>query len=108
MIVLLSCSISWCKANSIDFSTGELKDSVTISYDALRVANSKMVELIYQKEINDSLKSIIRNNDIIIKVYNNKVIELNKEIKKTNKKNKTIKFVGLVITLLLSIGIIVK
>lgn len=38
-----------------------------VSYDALRIANAKMVELDYEKEINKNLKEIIYNDSIIIK-----------------------------------------
>ena len=70
MTVLLSYSTSWCQNdNTISSSTGGLtakSDSVLIAYDDLRKANAKMVELKYEKEINDSLRSIIKNNEIII------------------------------------------
>ena len=73
MIVLLSCSTSWCQNdNATISSTGELTashDSVLIAFDDLRKANAKMVELKYEKEINDSLRSIIKNDDIIMREY---------------------------------------
>ena len=84
MIVLLSCSTSWCQNdNATISSTGELNnriDSVLISFDDLRKANAKMVELKYQKEINDSLCSIIKNDDTIMREYNRNVDALKKQI----------------------------
>ena len=89
MIVLLSCSTSWSKNNSNTISsTGELTatpDSVLISFDDLRKANAKMVELKYQKEINDSLRSIIKNDDAIMREYSRNVDALKKQIKQVKR-----------------------
>ena len=89
MIVLLSCSTSWCQNdNATISSTGELPatpDSVLISFDDLRKANAKMVELKYQKEINDSLRSIIKNDDIIMREYSRNVDALKKQVKQTKR-----------------------
>ena len=84
MIVLLSCSTSWCQNdNATISSTGELTaspDSVLIAFDDLRKANAKMVELKYEKEINDSLRSIIKNDDAIMREYSRNVDALKKQV----------------------------
>lgn len=83
MIVLLSCSISLSGNNPI-LPTGEVvttNDSVMISYDDLRIVNSKLIELNYQKEINTNLRTIIANDSIIIKKH----IELNDKVNKDYK-----------------------
>lgn len=89
MIVLLSCSTSWCQNDNATIpSTGELPaapDSVLISFDDLRKANAKMVELKYQKEINDSLRSIIKNDDIIMREYSRNVDALKKQVKQVKR-----------------------
>ena len=89
MIVLLNCSTSWCQNNSATISsTGELTarhDSVLIAFDDLRKANAKMVELKYQKEINDSLRSIIKNDDLIMREYSRNVDTLKKQIKQVKR-----------------------
>ena len=89
MIVLLSCSTSWCQNdNATISSTGELTatpDSVLIAFDDLRKANAKMVELKYQKEINDSLRSIIKNDDIIMQEYSRNVNALKKQVKQVKR-----------------------
>ena len=89
MIVLLSCSTSWCQNDNATIpSTGELTatpDSVLISFDDLRKANAKMVELKYEKEINDSLRSIIKNDDIIMREYSRNVDALKKQVKQTKR-----------------------
>ena len=88
-IVLLSCSISWCQNdNATISSTGELTaspDSVLIAFDDLRKANAKMVELKYEKEINDSLRSIIKNDDIIMRKYSSNVDALKKQVKQVKR-----------------------
>ena len=88
-IVLLSCSTSWCQNDNATIpSTGELTatpDSVLISFDDLRKANAKMVELKYQKEINDSLRSIIKNDDIIMREYSRNVDALKKQVKQVKR-----------------------
>ena len=112
MIVLLSCSISWSRnENNQILSTGELthsSDSVLVSYEDLRKANAKMVELKYQKEINDSLMSIIANDGIIRREYDNNINVLKKQIKQENRKYKIAVGGGLLATLSLVVMLIVK
>ena len=89
MIVLLSCSTSWCRNdNATISSTGELSttpDSVLVSFDDLRKANAKMVELKYQKEINDSLRSIIKNDDVIMREYKRNADALKEQVKQVKR-----------------------
>ena len=93
MIVLLGCSINLLASNrdmdATHLSTGgvvvqnaSVKDSVLVSYDDLRLANSKLVELDYEKKINTTLRSIIVNDSIIIQHYKNSNSLLNKSYKK--------------------------
>lgn len=65
-------------------STGELKqrDSVAIAIDDIRIVNSKLIELEYQKEINIKLKQVISNDSIIIQDYKLLNDNLDKDIKK--------------------------
>lgn len=87
-IVLLGYSTNLYASNPIDslnLSTGEvfvLEDSVLISYNDLRIVNSKLIQLDYEQQINAKLRTIIKNDSIIIKDY--KV--LNNRISKTCKK----------------------
>lgn len=100
MIALLSYSTSWCQSNVSLSSTGEQcgkSDSVLISYDDIRVVNSKLIQLKYEKEINDSLRVIIKNDDKIIKEYNNNIKSLNANINKTIKQRNIIGLGGLII-----------
>lgn len=64
-----------------DSLTGELQnfqDSVSISYDDLRIVNSKLIELKYTKIENSKLKTVVNTDSIII----NKYIDINKNINK--------------------------
>lgn len=112
MIVLLSCSTSWCQnENNAIPSTGELTatpDSVLISFDDLRKANAKMVELKYEKEINDSLRSIIVNDDKIIREYSSYSDALKKQILQAKKQRNIAVGGGLLATLSLVVTLIFK
>ena len=112
MIVLLSCSISWCQNdNATISSTGELTaspDSVLIAFDDLRKANAKMVELKYEKEINDSLRSIIKNDDIIMREYSSNVDALKKQITQAKKQRNLAVGGGLLATISLALLAIFK
>ena len=108
MIALLSYSTSWCQSNVSLSSTGEQcdkSDSVLISYDDIRIVNSKLIQLKYEKEINDSLKVIINNDDKIIKEYNNNIKSLNTKIKKVTTQRNIISIGGIVSILALIIFI---
>ena len=75
MIVLLGYSTNLYASNQTDFlnlSTGEIfipEDSVLISYNDLRIVNSKLIQLDYEKQINANLRTIIKNDSIVIKDY---------------------------------------
>ena len=95
MIVLLNCSTSWSKSNTVlHSSTGRLlkdtttNDSVLIAYDDLRKVNGKLIELKYQKEINNKLNTVIRNDSVIISNYRFIVNKKDKQIKRYKKQQK--------------------
>ena len=111
-IVLLSCSTSWCQNdNATISSTGELTaspDFVLIAFDDLRKANAKMVELKYEKEINDSLRSIIKNDDLIMREYSRNVDALKKQVKQVKRQRNLAVGGGILVTLSLAILAIFK
>ena len=89
MIALLGCSINLSANNtdvdSLHLSTGEVvqpKDSVLISYDDLRLADSKLIELDYERQINSNLRCVISNDSIIIRDYQVLNERINKDCKK--------------------------
>lgn len=112
MIVLLSCFTSWCQNdNATISSTGELTastDSILIAFDDLRKANAKMVELKYEKEINDSLRSIIKNDDAIMREYRSNVDALKKQITQAKKQRNLAVGGGLLATISLALFTIFK
>lgn len=79
MIVLLSCSINSLGNSNVDVhpSTGVVNpnDSVLISYDDLRIANSKMIELEYEKEKNVLLKNALAIDSILLETQNQVIHE---------------------------------
>ena len=111
-IVLLSYSTSLCQNNNATISsTGELTaspDSVLIAFDDLRKVNAKMVELKYEKEINDSLRSIIKNDDIIMRKYSSNVDALKKQITQAKKQRNLAVGGGLFATISLALLAIFK
>lgn len=99
MIALLSCFMSLFANDSVFPSTGEVDnriDSVLISYNDLRLANSKLVQLEYEKQINDNLRSIIANDSIIINDYTNINKRLNNDCKKAIRQRNVCFGVGVV------------
>ena len=88
-IALLGYSTNSYASNSTDYfnlSTGELvipEDSVLISYNDLRIVNSKLIQLDYEQQINTNLRTIIKNDSIIIKDYQVLNNRINKNRKKT-------------------------
>ena len=112
MTVLLSCSTSWCQNDNATISSmGELTaspDSVLIAFDDLRKANAKMVELKYEKEINDSLRSIIKNDDAIMREYRSNVDALKKQITQAKKQRNLAVGGGLLATISLALLAIFK
>ena len=111
-IVLLNCSTSWCQSNQYDISsTGEFtanKDSVLISFNDLRKVNAKMIELKYEKEINDSLRVIVANDDIIIREYKYNNNALQSKIKQEVKRRKIASWTGLIVSFSLAVGLMIK
>lgn len=112
MIVLLSYSTSWCQNDNATIpSTGELtisNDSVLIAFADLRKVNAKMVELKYEKEINDSLRSIIKNDDIIMREYSRNVDALKKQIKQVKRQRNLVIGGGVLATLSMALLAIFK
>lgn len=106
MTVLLSYSTNLLANNSdmdsLHSSTGGVnysKDSVLISYDDLRLVNSKLIELNYEKQINTNLRNIIANDSIVIQNYQGLNNRINKDYKKVIRQ-RNIMFGGAVVLFL--------
>ena len=76
-------------------------DSVLVSYNDLRNANAKMIELKYTKEANSKLKDIIRNDSIIQVKQANVINTTNKKVKRF--KNERNVFAGVSIISILAV-----
>ena len=93
MIVLLSYSTNLYANDYHISSTGEVvqEDSVLISYNDLKVVNGKLIELKYEKETNNILRTIIRNDSLIIDTLTINNLRLTSEVQTLNKTNKKYK-----------------
>lgn len=107
-IVLLSCSIGLSGSNQYIPSTGELvnQDSVNVSIDDLRIVNSKLVELKYEKEANKVLRDIVRNDSCIIADNNKTIVQLKTKVKKVTKQRDMIGVAGAASIILFIISIL--
>ena len=98
ILLLLNYSISYAQSDTTSFfSTGEVletKDSVLLPIELVKVANTKMIELKYEKEINKQLKDIVRNDSIINNALsdsiNNTQIRCGEEVKRIKKQRNII------------------
>lgn len=112
MIALLSCSTNLLISSvaAISSTGGLPEDSLTISYDDLRKATSKLIELEYEKEINKSLKTIISNDSIAIDNLNSRINMLERDysrrIKDVKKQRNVAGGIGIGAIILLIISIL--
>ena len=90
-------------------STGR-QDSVLIAYDDLRKVNGKLIELEYEKEINNNLRNIIHNDSIAISNLKSGIdrvsADADKRVKKAKKERNIAGGVGIVAIVLLIISIL--
>lgn len=99
-IVVLNCSTSWCQNRvsrggvepDILPSTGVEKQSdslVSVPISFIKIANGKMTELKYEKEINSNLRQVVHNDSLIIDglsyELNNCAANAERKIKKIRK-----------------------
>ena len=86
MTVLLSCSMNLSSSGQVaNSSTGVLGDSVKVSINDLRKANIKLIQLDYEKAINNNLRQIIRNDSILAEQTRQRYILLDRTCKKIKK-----------------------
>lgn len=107
MTVLLGSFMSLLASDNLNPSTGErinVADSVLISYDDLRIANSKLMELEYEKRINTNLRQIVYNDSIVINDY----AKLNEKLRNNNKKVKRQRNVCLGVAIVAVLGSIIS
>ena len=93
-IAQLSCFTSWCQVDNAASlsSTGgvQVNDTVCIPVELLKVANAKMIELEYEKQITENLREVVYNDSIVITdlrntiehneiIYNNTITKIEKQ-----------------------------
>lgn len=105
MIVLLSYSINSSSRVYISFTGGVERDSVKVAIDDLRKANTKLIELSYEKDINKNLRQIIRNDSILAEQARQRYILLDRSCKKVTKQRNVAycSAAGAIILLILSL-----
>lgn len=110
MIVLLSCSINSLGTETDTIPSTGREDSILISYDDLRIVNSKLIELEYEKKTNKELKTICRSDSVIISSLRRGIDRItndaNNDIKKYKKQRNFISAFGLGTLVLLIISIL--
>ena len=86
MTVLLSCSMNLSSSGQVaNSSTGVLGDSVKVSINDLRKANIKLIQLDYEKSINNNLRQIIVNDSVLAEQARQRYILLDRTCKKIKK-----------------------
>ena len=88
MIALLSYSINSLASDCDTIPSTGRQDSVLIAYDDLRKVNSKLIELDYERNINEHLKSIINNDSIAINNLRNSISRINSDCERNTRKLK--------------------
>ena len=68
-------------------STGR-QDSVLIAYDDLRKVNGKLIELEYERNINEHLRTIVYNDSIAINNLRNGISRINSDCERNTKRIK--------------------
>ena len=79
-----------------------------IAYDDLRIVNSKLVELDYEKQINANLRQVVANDSIIINDYNAINTRLNQDCKRYIRQRNIAIGGGIFITILGTILLLMK
>ena len=101
MIALLSCFTSSYANNDCTLLRGS-NDSTLISYNDLRLVNSKLIELEYIKQINDKYKELHKIDSTSIVVLNNNIKNVSNKVRKvTKERNIAINVGGVSIILLI-------
>ena len=107
MIVLLSYSINSSSKVNIPFTWGIEHDSIKVAIDDLRKANTKLIELSYEKDINKNLRQIIKNDSVLAEQARQRYILLDRSCKQI-KKQRNIAYCSAGATIMLLILSLIK
>lgn len=104
MIAPLSCFTSSYANNDCSLLWGS-NDSTLISYNDLRLVNSKLIELEYTKQINDKYKELHKVDSTSIVVLNNNIKNVSNKVRKITKERNIAISVGVVSIILLILSL---
>ena len=107
MIVLLSYSINSSSKVYMSFTGGLEHDSIKVAIDDLRKANTKLIELSYEKDINKNLRQIIKNDSVLAEQARQRYILLDRSCKQI-KKQRNIAYCSAGATIMLLILSLIK
>lgn len=85
MIALLSYSINSSSEVYMPFTGGLEQDSIKVAINDLRKANTKLIELSYEKDINKNLRQIIANDSVLAEQARQRYILLDRSRKQIKK-----------------------
>ena len=89
------------------FTGGLEYDSIKVAIDDLRKANTKLIELSYEKDINKNLRQIIKNDSVLAEQARQRYILLDRSCKKI-KKQRNIAYCSAGATIMLLILSLIK
>ena len=91
----------------MSFTGGLEHDSVKVAIDDLRKANTKLIELSYEKDINKNLRQIIKNDSVLAEQARQRYILLDRSCKQI-KKQRNIAYYSAGATIMLLILSLIK
>lgn len=106
MIALLSYSINSSSEVYIPFTGGLEQDSIKVAINDLRKANTKLIELSYEKDINKNLRQIVRNDSVLAEQARQRYILLDRSCKKIKKQRNVACYSAGVAVLLLILSLL--
>jgi hypothetical protein len=83
-------------------------DSVLISYDDLRIVNSKLIELEYEKEINDNLRNVVSNDSVAINNLRSRIDSIQRHSERYAKRVKRQRNTAVGTTILFAVSLIIS
>ena len=89
------------------FTGGLEHDSIKVAIDDLRKANTKLIELSYEKDINKNLRQIIKNDSVLAEQARQRYILLDRSCKQI-KKQRNIAYCTVGATIILLILSLIK
>lgn len=90
MIVLLSCSINSSSKSMIPFTGRDANDSIKIAINDIRKANAKLIQLEYEREINNKLRQASKLDSVAIEQARQQCTLLRRSCSKVKKQRNAV------------------